>query len=55
MSVGPAKLREDSDRIRKGAIAKGEDPALIDQALVIDEQRRNILGKADNLRAQRKQ
>ena len=55
MSVGSARLREDSDAIRKGAIAKGEDPGLIDQALVIDEQRRDLLGKADHMRNQKKQ
>jgi seryl-tRNA synthetase len=55
MSVGPARLREEADVIRNGCIAKGEDPALADQALVIDEQRRDLLGKADGMRAQKKQ
>jgi seryl-tRNA synthetase len=55
MSVGSARLREDADVVRHGCIAKGEDPALVDQALVIDEQRRVLLGKADNMRAQKKQ
>ena len=55
MSVGPARLRDDADTIRKGCEAKGEDPALVDQALAVDEQRRVLLGKADNMRAQKKQ
>lgn len=55
MSVGAARLREEADRIRAGAVAKGEDPALVDQALAVDEERRNLLGKADSLRNQRKQ
>jgi seryl-tRNA synthetase len=55
MSVGPARLREDADVVRHGCVAKGEDPALVDQALVIDSQRRELLGKADLLRNQKKQ
>ena len=55
MSVGPARLREEADVIRQGCEAKGEDPSLVDEALVIDEQRRELLSKADTMRAQRKQ
>ncbi len=55
MSVGPARLREEADVIRAGCVAKGEDPALVDHALVIDGERRVALGKADSLRAQKKQ
>ncbi|HKZ91184.1 MAG TPA: serine--tRNA ligase [Candidatus Limnocylindrales bacterium] len=55
MSVGPARLREEADVIRRGCIAKGEDPSLVDQALVVDAQRRDLLGKADALRNQRNQ
>jgi seryl-tRNA synthetase len=54
MSVGAIRLREEADVIRQGAIAKGEDPSLVDEALAVDEQRRQILGKADSLRAERK-
>ena len=54
MSVGPARLREEADVIRKGCEAKGEDPTLVDEALTLDEQRRELLGKADSMRAQRK-
>jgi seryl-tRNA synthetase len=54
MSVGPTRLREEPDVIRAGCVAKGEDPALVDQALVIDAERRVALGKADSLRNQKK-
>jgi len=55
MSVGAARLREEPDVIRHGCVAKGEDPSLVDQALVIDVQRRDLLGKADSMRNQKKQ
>ncbi len=54
MSVGLQRLRDDTDTIRKGAIAKREDPALVDQAIAADEERRRLLGDVDGLRAQRK-
>jgi seryl-tRNA synthetase len=53
MSVGIQRLREEPDRIRQGAIDKGEDPALIDQALATDERRRAMLGRADGFKAER--
>ncbi|CAN5735087.1 serine--tRNA ligase [soil metagenome] len=55
MSVGLQRLREDTDRIRQGARDKGEDPALVDEALQADEARRRLLGEGDALRAERKQ
>lgn len=54
MSVGASRLREEPDVIRAGAVAKGEDPALVDQALAADELRRSLLGRADSLRAERR-
>jgi seryl-tRNA synthetase len=54
MSVGAARLREEPDVIRRGCVAKGEDPGLVDQALAVDQERRVVLGKADSMRAQRK-
>ena len=54
MSVGLQRLRDDAETIRNGAIAKREDPALVDQALAADEERRRLLGDVDGLRAQRK-
>ncbi len=53
MSVGLARLRDEPDRIRQGAIDKGEDPAVVDAALALDERRRRLLGEADRLRAER--
>ncbi len=55
MSVGLQRLREDADTIRNGAKAKGEDPSLIDRAILLDEERRRLLGDIDGLRAERKQ
>ena len=55
MSVGLQRLREDADAIRKGVVDKGEDAAIVDQALELDEVRRELLGHVDGLRAQRKQ
>ncbi|HLE78928.1 MAG TPA: hypothetical protein VI687_00905, partial [Candidatus Limnocylindrales bacterium] len=53
MSVGLARLREEPDAIRKGALDKGEDPALVDAALAADERRRTLQGEGDALRAER--
>jgi seryl-tRNA synthetase len=53
MSVGAARLREDSELVRQGAIDKGEDPATIDAALAADAHRRDLQGEADALRAER--
>src|SRR3970282_1457618 len=53
MSVGMARLREEPDAIRKGALDKGEDPALVDAALAADERRRTLQGEGDALRAER--
>ena len=54
MSVGLQRLRDDPDTIRNGAIAKREDPKLIDEALAADSERRQLLGHVDGLRAMRK-
>ena len=53
MSVGLARLREEPDAIRKGALDKGEDPSLVDAALAADERRRALQGEGDALRAER--
>lgn len=55
MSVGLQRLREDGERIRQGAIDKGENPELVDRALATDARRRDLLGQADGLRARRNQ
>ncbi|MEX1173749.1 MAG: serine--tRNA ligase [Chloroflexota bacterium] len=53
MSVGLARLREEPEVIRRGARDKGEDPALVDRALGLDERRRALLGESDRLKAER--
>ncbi|MDQ3493370.1 MAG: serine--tRNA ligase, partial [Chloroflexota bacterium] len=55
MSVGLQRLREDASRIRQGALDKGEDPTLVDEAISADEARRRLLGEGDALRNERKQ
>jgi seryl-tRNA synthetase len=53
MSVGLQRLREEPEAIRRGAIDKGEDPALVDAAVQADARRRALQGEADGLRAER--
>ncbi|MGK2849637.1 MAG: serine--tRNA ligase [Candidatus Limnocylindrales bacterium] len=53
MSVGLQRLRDEPDAIRKGAIDKGEDPALVDLALDLDKRRRELLGESEALKAER--
>jgi seryl-tRNA synthetase len=53
MSIGLARLREEPDRIRQGAIDKGEDPSVVDAALALDARRRELLSESDGLKARR--
>jgi seryl-tRNA synthetase len=53
MSIGLQKLREEPDRIRQGAIDKGEEPSVVDAALALDTRRRELLGESDGLKAER--
>jgi seryl-tRNA synthetase len=53
VSVGLQRLRDEPDRIRDGAIRKGEDPALVDRALEADTERRRLLGESEGLKAER--
>ena len=53
MSVGMQRLREETELIRQGAIDKGEDPAVVDVALALDERRRALLSEGDGLKAER--
>jgi seryl-tRNA synthetase len=53
MSVGLQRLHEDAPAIRQGAIDKGEDPAIVDQALSADIRRRELLAEGDRLKADR--
>ena len=55
MSVGLHRLREDAATVRQGAIDKGEDPALVDEALALDGRRRELLAEGDRLKAERNQ
>ena len=55
MSVGLQRLREDAAAIRKGAIDKGEDASLVDEAIVADARRRELLAEGDRLKAERNQ
>ena len=54
MSVGLQRLRDEPDAIRKGAIDKREDPAVVDRALELDARRRQLLGESEALKAERK-
>jgi seryl-tRNA synthetase len=53
MSVGLQRLRDDADTIRRGAVDKGEDPAIVDRTLELDIRRRTLLGEGDALKAER--
>jgi len=53
MSVGLQRLREDAPAIRQGALDKGEDPSIVDRALAVDAQRRELLAEGDQLKAER--
>jgi seryl-tRNA synthetase len=53
MSVGLQRLRDDADAVRKGALDKGEDPAIVDQAIALDTRRRELLGEGDARKAER--
>ncbi len=53
MSVGLQRLRDEPDRIRRGAADKGEDPAVVDAARTLDERRRALVAEADRLKAER--
>jgi seryl-tRNA synthetase len=53
MSVGLQRLRDEPDRIRDGAVRKGEDPAVVDRAIELDAERRRLLGESEALKAER--
>ena len=53
MSVGVQRLREEPDRVRQGAIDKGEDPAVVDRAIEVDATRRRLQAESDTLKAER--
>jgi seryl-tRNA synthetase len=53
VSVGAQRLREDPDRVRQGAIDKGEDPSVVDRAIELDVRRRELAKESDRLKAER--
>jgi seryl-tRNA synthetase len=53
VSVGLQRLRDEPDLLRRGALDKGEDPAVVDRALELDERRRALLAESDALKAER--
>ncbi|HEY6571652.1 MAG TPA: serine--tRNA ligase, partial [Candidatus Limnocylindrales bacterium] len=53
MSVGVQRLREEPDRIRQGAIDKGEDPSVVDRAIEVDADRRRLQAESDTRKAER--
>ena len=53
MSVGLQRLREAGAELRKGALDKGEDPAVVDRAIEVDQRRRQLLAESDALKAER--
>lgn len=48
-------IRDNPEKIKKGVKAKQLDPKLVDVALELDEERRSLLGKIEELRAKRNQ
>ncbi len=53
MSVGLQRLRDDAPRLRQGALDKGEDAAIVDQAIQLDAERRRLTSDADTRKAER--
>jgi seryl-tRNA synthetase len=53
VSVGLQRLRDDPDRLKQAAADKGEDAAVVDRALALDERRRALLAQGDGLKAER--
>lgn len=47
-------VRENPDHVRNSQVARGEDPALVDQLLAADEARRAAIQAADELRGEQK-
>ncbi len=53
MSVGLQRLRDEAQLLRRAATDKGEDPAVVDLAVELDERRRVLLAEGDALKAER--
>ncbi|MDN5725695.1 MAG: serine--tRNA ligase [Propionibacteriales bacterium] len=52
--IDPKLLRTDPDRVRASQTARGEDPAVVDELLTADEDRRAAIGEFEALRAEQK-
>ncbi|MFX4273472.1 serine--tRNA ligase [Propionibacteriaceae bacterium Y1685] len=52
--IDPKLLRTDPDRVRASQTARGEDPAVVDELLAADEDRRVAIGEFEALRAEQK-
>jgi seryl-tRNA synthetase len=48
-------LREHPDLVRSGILAKGDNPARVDEALGLDERRRQLLQHAESLKSKKNQ
>jgi len=46
-------VRENQEKVKKGTKDKGYDPAIVDRVLKVDGTRRDLIGKIENLRAER--
>jgi len=46
-------IRDDPEKVKKGVAAKQLDPKLVDKVRNLDEERRELLGEVENLRAER--
>ena len=53
MSVGLQRLRDEPDLLKRAASDKGEDPAVVDAAISLDERRRELVAEGDALKAER--
>jgi seryl-tRNA synthetase len=53
MSVGLQQLRDEPEALRRAAIDKGEDPAVVDRAIDLDGKRRDLIADGEALKAER--
>ncbi len=53
MSVGLQRLRDEPDLLKRAASDKGEDPAVVNTAISLDERRRALVADGDALKAER--
>src|SRR5688500_19264349 len=52
MSVGLQRLRDEPDLLKRAASDKGEDPAVVDTAISLDERRRELVAEGNALKAE---